>query len=142
MYLKGKTYIWFYGFIFNHPNADWDIFSREICRRFVEDTAEEVIEVNSKLRQKGAIMEYQEQFEELKSQVMISLPHLPESYSISIFTNGLKEEIKSMVKIIKPTTLAKAFEIVLLQENTIITLNKPFKTLKIVFATQVALLFP
>ncbi|KAL2532200.1 Uncharacterized protein Adt_05551 [Abeliophyllum distichum] len=78
-------------------------------------TAKEVIEIFSKIRQKGSVAECQEHFEELKSQVMMSLPHLPESYYISIFTSGLKEEIKPMVKIIKPTTIAKAFEVALLQ---------------------------
>lgn len=109
MYLKGKADIWFHGFITNHPNTD------------------EVIEVFSKLRQKETIAEYQEQFEELKSRVMLALPHLPESYYISIFTSGLREEIKSMVKIIKLSTLAKAFEVALLQENTITALNKGTK---------------
>lgn len=71
-------------------------------------------------------MEYQVQLEELKSQVMISLYHLPESYYISIFTSGLKE-IKSMVKIIQSPTLIMAFEIASLQENTITPQTKDLR---------------
>lgn len=114
MYLKSKADIWFHGFITSYSEAYWEFFSIEIFRRFTEATAEEVIEVFNKLRQKGSVVEYQEQFEELKSQVMLSLPNLPETYYTSIFTSGLKEEIKSMVTIIKPTTLVKAFEVALL----------------------------
>lgn len=98
MYLKGKVDIWFHGFIFSYPTVDCDMFRR----KFAENTTEEVVEVFSKLRQKSFIMESHEQFEELRSQVMISLFHFPEIYYISIFTTGLKDDIKSMVKIIRP----------------------------------------
>lgn len=67
---------------------------------------------------------------------MISLPLLLESYYISIFINNLKDEIKSMVKIMQPPTLAKAFEIALLQENSITALNKGLKTFKAYFRTK------
>lgn len=39
MYLKEKAYIWFHGFIFNHPNIDWDMFTSKVCRRFAENNA-------------------------------------------------------------------------------------------------------
>ncbi|KAL2465935.1 Uncharacterized protein Adt_41786 [Abeliophyllum distichum] len=58
MYLKGKADIWFQGFIYNQPNANWGLFSTEICRRFSDTTVEEVIEVFSKIRQRGSISEY------------------------------------------------------------------------------------
>lgn len=82
------------------------------------------------MRQNGTIIEYQEHFEELKSQVMLTLPHLPKAYYKSVFTSGLKEEIKPIVKIIKPTTLANAFRVAILQENTITNLNREAKTYK------------
>lgn len=55
MYLKGKADIWFHGFISNHPNTDWGMFSKEICKK---NMAEEVMETFSKLRQGGTITEY------------------------------------------------------------------------------------
>lgn len=61
---------------------------------------------------------------------MLSLPNLTETYYTSIFTSGLKEEIKSMVTIIEPTTLVKAFEVALLQETTITAINKGSKPYK------------
>lgn len=110
VYLKGKTDIWFDGFIASNPNANWGVFFEELCRRFAESTGEEVIEAFSKIRQVGSIVEYQEKFEELKAQVILALPHVLESYYISVFTNGLKGKIKSMVKTMKPDTFAKASE--------------------------------
>ena len=84
-----------------------------MCKRFAETIGEEVIKTFSKIKQKGEVSEHQELFEELKAQVMMALPHLPESYYISICTSGLREEIKSTVKIMKPHSLAQAFEIAL-----------------------------
>lgn len=80
IYLKGKADIWFHGLITSHPNADWGLLSTKLCRRFAKNTAREVIEIFSKLRQKRSITDYQEQFEEFKSQVMLALPHLPLLY--------------------------------------------------------------
>ncbi|KAL2505058.1 Uncharacterized protein Adt_20679 [Abeliophyllum distichum] len=73
MYLNGKADIWFHGFASFHP--DWNVFAEELCKRFTENTGEEVVEIFSKLRQFGTISEYQERFEELKAQVMMSIPH-------------------------------------------------------------------
>lgn len=51
--------------------------------------------------QEGSVDEYVEKFKELKS---------PESYYISSFVSGLKEDIKPMLKILKPMALTIAFE--------------------------------
>lgn len=42
----------------SHPNADWGVFSEEVCRRFADNTGEEVIETFSKISQVGSIVEY------------------------------------------------------------------------------------
>ena len=53
--------------------------------------------------------EYEEKFEELKTLMLIRNPKLDEEYFVSSFISGLKEEIKPMVKMVKPQTLSKAF---------------------------------
>lgn len=114
MYLKGRADVWFHGFINSNPIANWSLFSTKVYKQFAESTAEKVIEIFSKIRQKGNVAEYRELFEDLKSQVMVSLPHFTKSYYISIFTSGLKKEIKSMVKIVRPNSVSQVFEIALL----------------------------
>ncbi|KAL2475307.1 Uncharacterized protein Adt_36043 [Abeliophyllum distichum] len=73
MYLKGKANIWFHRFTTSHPNASWNIFAKELCKRFFENTSKEIVETFNKIRQFGPIVEYQERFEELKALVMMSL---------------------------------------------------------------------
>jgi hypothetical protein len=51
-----------------------------------------------------------EKFGELKSLMSSWNPSLPEAYYVSSFINGLKEDIRPMLKILKPKTLMQAFE--------------------------------
>lgn len=78
-----------------------------------------MVETFSKIKQLGTFSEYQERFKELKTQVLMAMPHALTSYYICVFTSGLRVEIKSMVKMMKQNTLAKAFEVASLQESTI-----------------------
>ena len=64
-----------------------------------------------------SVKDYQEKFEELSSLMLIRDPHLSESYFVSSFISGIKEEIKPMVKMLKPATLLEAFEIAEWQEQ-------------------------
>lgn len=60
--------------------------------------------------QEGSVDEYVEKFKELKSLMHGLNSSLPESYYISSFVSGLKEDIKPMLKILKPMALTIAFE--------------------------------
>nr|XP_027083907.1 uncharacterized protein LOC113706223 [Coffea arabica] len=88
----------------------------------------DVVEEFNKLQQKGTVEEYEEKFEELKTLMLIRNPRLDEGYFISSFISGLKDEIKPMVKMFKPLTLSKAFEVAELQECSIETMSKQPKT--------------
>ena len=48
-------------------------------------------------------------------------PRLPEGYFVASFLSGLRDEIKPVVKMHKPSSLAEAYDIALLQEQYIDT---------------------
>ena len=50
--------------------------------------------------------------------------HLDESHYISSFVSGLKDDNKPMVKMLKPNTLPKIFEVAQLQEHSVELKNK------------------
>lgn len=56
------------------------------------------------LVQDKGVEEYVELFKELKSLMNVLNSSLSKSYYISNFINGLKDDIKPMLKILKPTT--------------------------------------
>jgi len=68
--------------------------------------------------QDRCIKEYVERFEELKSLMNSLNPSLPESYYVSSFISGLREDIKPMLKILRLTTLMQAFEQAKWQEES------------------------
>ena len=59
--------------------------------------------------------------------MLIKNPKLDESYFISSFINRLREEVKPLVKMFKPETLRKTFEIVELKEYSLEIQSKTFK---------------
>ncbi|XP_071940006.1 uncharacterized protein [Coffea arabica] len=98
-----------------------------------EDQKVEVIEIFStyqefnKLRQSSKVEEYQEKFEELKTLMMIRNQHLDEEYFVSSFISGLKDEIKTMIMMLKPATLSEAFDLAALQEEALRLQTRTFK---------------
>lgn len=68
--------------------------------------------------------EYQERFEELRPLMLRKDLILPESYFISNFINGVKDEIKPMLKMLKPPLLLEAFEIANRQEQSLTIFGK------------------
>jgi len=86
----------------------WDEFSGVMCNRF--GSKDDIMEKFNKLVQKDSVDEYVKKFEELKSLMHALNSSLPESYYISGFVSGLKEDIKPMLKILKPMTLMTTFK--------------------------------
>ena len=117
LYLEGKAEIWFEGYMCGlDVSLEWEEFSRAICSRF--GNRDDIVEEFNKLTQEGGMEEYVERFEELKSLMHSLNPLLLESYYISNFISGLKEDIKPMLKILKPGTLMTAFDQAKWQEES------------------------
>lgn len=119
MFLDGKVDNWFQGIKLERPNLNWPEFEKLLCQRFSDHFGRDIVEEFNKLQQTSTIEKYQEKFEELKTLMLIKNRSLTEEYFVSSFTSGLKDEVKPMVKMFKPTTLLGAFEVVHLQEQAL-----------------------
>lgn len=119
MYLEIRANIWYQGLKMEKENITWGEFVDFISRRFEDHGGKDIIEEFNKLYQQGSMREYQDKFEELMSLMLHKDPRLSESYFISSFVSGVKEEIKPMIKMMKPTTQLEAFEVALLQEQSL-----------------------
>lgn len=82
------------------------------------------------MQQKGTVDEYEEKFEELKTLMLTRNPRLDEPYFVFGFISGLKDEIKPMMKMFKPQSLPKAFEVAELQEYALEIQSKQSKPLE------------
>lgn len=81
----------------------------------------------NKLQQKNTINDYQERFEEMRSLMLLKNQRLSEDYFISNFISGLREEIKVMLRMLKPRTLLETYEMAFLQEQAFGITQKRFR---------------
>ena len=127
MFLEGKADNWFQEVKLARPGMSWEKFSELLCERFSGKGSLDIVEEFNKLQQKGTVEEYEEKFEEFKTPMLTRNPKLDESYFVSSFVSGLKEEIKPMIEMFKPQTVAKPFEVAELQESYLDTQSKQSK---------------
>lgn len=66
----------------------------------------------------GTVDQYQDKFEELTSYMTIINPLLNETHFVASFINGLKPELKPLVKLANPTAVLIAYEIAKLYEES------------------------
>ncbi|XP_074303808.1 uncharacterized protein LOC141638304 [Silene latifolia] len=119
MYMIGRAESWFNSYIVVRPHVDWDDFIVDLCARFKEEIAGNVVEEFNKLHQIGSIDDYLDAFENLKGLMLQRNPLLPEQYFLDSFVSGLKASLKPFVRAFKPRTLASVVEYARLQEETL-----------------------
>ena len=81
----------------------WIDFAEEFCIRFGERNMVDIVEEFNKLKQEGSVTDYQERFEELGVLMWNMQPTLTDKYFVPSFISGLKDELRSMVKMMMPT---------------------------------------
>ena len=106
LYVEEKSEIWFESYMCNRESVvNWDEFSRAVCNRF--GNKDDVVEEFNKLVHESSVNEYVKKFEELKSFMHDLNSLLPKFFS---FVSGLKEDLKHMLKILKPISLMTSFK--------------------------------
>ncbi len=79
------------------------------------------------LRQTGTVERYQEQFEDIRTQLLCYIPQLTEEYLISCYINGLKEESIPFMDIVHPNSLIEVFEQAKLHERALAVINRKLR---------------
>lgn len=96
----------------------WTKFSNELCGRFGERNLADTVEEFNKLKQQGSVEDYLRRFEELKALIGAAHPSLPESYFVSSFISGLRDDLRFVVKMLGPVSVRQAAKKARLQEVT------------------------
>ena len=99
-------------------------FTTVLCVRFGLDY-ENFDEALAKLRQTGCVCEYQNHFERLPAM----MHNWPESALVGSYIGGLKDEIRTTVKLFQPTSLQHAISLARLQEDKLQRLRRPLARL-------------
>lgn len=120
LFLMDRVDAWCHNWIKEEGPHNWEAFERELCSRFGEEGLEDVVEEFMRIREEGTIEAYQDKFEDLR----MVMPSLGEPYFLYVFMGGLRDEIRPIVRVLKPTNLAHAFWVVKFQEQFLINTKR------------------
>ncbi|VFQ83111.1 unnamed protein product [Cuscuta campestris] len=103
--LEGAAADWFWWRKKNNLLLGWDDFVEKFKQRFDPNQYVDYFGQLAKLRQRGSVMEYQDEFEKVLQHV--SGAH--EDILISLFHAGLKHHLQKEIIMLKPATLSESF---------------------------------
>lgn len=116
---KAESWMMNYLFVRRIVVVDWNDFVVDLYARFKDSTGLDVVERFNRLQQQKSIEEYIDEFENLRSVMLMNNHVLPDSYILESFIGGLRPAVKPFVKAFKPVTIAHAMEYARLQEETL-----------------------
>jgi RNase H-like domain found in reverse transcriptase/Reverse transcriptase (RNA-dependent DNA polymerase)/Integrase zinc binding domain/Retroviral aspartyl protease/Ty3 transposon capsid-like protein/Integrase core domain/Chromo (CHRromatin Organisation MOdifier) domain len=127
MQFRDKASEWYDGFLIDHDPPDWPTLIRLIKKRFQRQGGKNGMDELKELHQNGSVEEYIEQFERLRSKLLIENRLFTETDFIDVFYSGLKQEIRAFVRAFKPQSLDETFEYALQMESALDTQLKKLK---------------
>ncbi|VFQ87512.1 unnamed protein product [Cuscuta campestris] len=103
--LEGLAADWFHWRMKNKLIDGWDDFVHKFKLRFDPDHFVDYFRQLAKLRQRGSVIEYQEEFEKILQHVTGA----SEDILISLFHAGLKHHLQQEISLLKPESLSDSF---------------------------------
>jgi len=100
--------------------TNWEEFIVALKTRFAPSAYDDPVGAFTKLLQSSTVEDYQYQFEVLSNKI----PGLTEGFKVSSFISGLKEEVRIVVTMLKPSNLPAAFGLARLQEEEVWRRNR------------------
>lgn len=125
MHLEGKALQWHQVFMkarYTRDLPSWEEYIKNLAARFGDTFYDDPMGDLMTLKQRGTVDLYQTQFEDLLNRV-----DLPESYTVSYFLSGLKDEIQIAVKMFMPKTLSHAICLAKMEEKKLAASQKSSK---------------
>ncbi|XP_038981135.1 uncharacterized protein K02A2.6-like [Phoenix dactylifera] len=119
-HLEGKALQWFRWVEKAGAISNWEDFSKGLLTRFGPNQYEDPTGLLTKLRQSTSVEHYQTLFEELANRT----EGLNESFMISCFVGGLREDIRLSVQMLRPRTLSDAIGLARMQEEKVNTRSR------------------
>ncbi|KAJ3698219.1 hypothetical protein LUZ61_001924 [Rhynchospora tenuis] len=118
MHFSPKIKEWYKGINkWDYP-LPWSVLVEKLFNRFKGGRKQHPIEEFKRCHQVSKVEEYVKQFERIKSRVLQVTGAFSEEDFMVGFVSGLREDIRGMVKLLKPPTLIDAYEYALQYEET------------------------
>ncbi|XP_056698524.1 uncharacterized protein [Spinacia oleracea] len=124
---KAESWMMIYLSVRKSIIVDWNDFVADLYARFRDSSAQNVVENFNKLQQTGLLEDYVDEFENLRSIMMMNNHILPETYLLESFVGGLKAAVKPFVKAFKPDSISEAIDLARLQEENLVATKTTYK---------------
>ena len=99
MYFTGQANMWLPSIEFKIDKMEWEEFCEFVCHRFGKLQFQAMIRRLTHVKQAGSVQEYIENFNTLMHQMLAHNPQLDPEIFTTIFIDGLKPPIRSVVLI-------------------------------------------
>jgi hypothetical protein len=124
-HMEGKALSWFQSLHNTHNLSSWNEFLVAIQVRFGKGSYDDSMETLSKLKQTGLVEEDKTQFELLAKRVL----RLIDSYKLSMFWGGLRDDIRLPVRMSNPKKLNDVYALARIREECILLKSKSTKAI-------------
>lgn len=121
---SGPAAIWLQTMERRQRFQHWDIMKKAVIDHFDRDQYKIQLRQLQLLRQTASVAEYQCKFEELSHSILLYNPSYDDTFFVTQFLGGLKEEIRAAIALHRPKTVVEASELATLQELELETLKQ------------------
>ena len=105
----------------------WPEFCSQLLSRFARDEHKLLLRRLFQIRQTGPVSEYIDQFVALVDKLKAYAKHPDPLYYTQHFINGLRDEIKAVVLVQRPSTLDTVCILAQLQEEAMGVIKRPYR---------------
>jgi hypothetical protein len=117
LYMEGHAALWLQAYRQSHGHVSWSEFKRAIVEEFGPDEFEVQMHKLLQLRQSGTVAEYRQQFEVYMYHLLSLDSALSPKFFVTQFVLGLKDELRTAVRIQAPTSITRATVFARIQEE-------------------------
>lgn len=97
--------------------GDWQQLREMVMTKFDKDQYQIMLRQLDSLKQTASVLEYQEEFEKLAHGVLLYNPAFDDTFFVTRFVGGLKEEIQAAVLLHRPQDVDTASALARIQEQ-------------------------
>jgi hypothetical protein len=106
--------------------GNWEKLCELVFAKFDKDQYPVLLKQFDALKQVGSVMEYQRRFEELAHGILLYNPAYDDTYLVTRFLRGLKEEIRVAITLHRPKDVDTTSTLAQLQEEELESSKKKF----------------
>jgi len=117
LYFEGHAALWYQAYKRRHEHVTWDSLTTAVVEEFGQDEYDGQMSKLMQLKQAGTVAEYRQAFEECMYHLIALDETLSTRWFVSKFIFGLRDDIRTAVRLQAPTSITRATSLARIQEE-------------------------